>query len=360
MSGTYLRQLVSAFISLRSCSTVMTTRPCSGGFHPVSIGDRFSRGRYRVLHKLGFGGFSTVWLARDQHSLRLVSLKVVTAEASSTCNELRILQHLNESAINHPACDHILSLLDQFTIEGPNGFHACLVSPFAGPDLAQISYTHRLRGALAGKFARQVTQAIGYLHDRGVAHGDLNTSNVLIQLAHVDSWSDEDVYEQLGFPVTDKVLLWSGELNNRVSAPEYLVEPANLSNIEYKWITEKVSEVVRLIEQQLATDLGYTFVGKGTTDQLWNEVRREADVYRALQMAQGSAVPVFLGTVDLEKTFLLHGGALDLWEEIRRSTKEIHKLEVQHGDLHWPIFCGIPNSAAFRLLTSTNQSLSGP
>ncbi|KAJ8103489.1 kinase-like domain-containing protein [Lipomyces tetrasporus] len=152
----------------------------SGGFHPVSIGDRLSRGRYRVLHKLGFGGFSTVWLARDQHS--------------------------------------------------PNGFHACLVSPFAGPDLAQISYTHRLRGALARKFARQVTQAIGYLHDRGVSPGDLNTSNVLIQLAHVDSWSDEDVYEQLGFPVTDK--------------------PANLSNIEYKWSTEKV----------LLVDFGQSFM----------------------------------------------------------------------------------------------------
>ncbi|KAK9326095.1 hypothetical protein V1517DRAFT_312686 [Lipomyces orientalis] len=31
----------------------------SDGFHPVSIGDRFANGRYRILHKLGFGGFST-------------------------------------------------------------------------------------------------------------------------------------------------------------------------------------------------------------------------------------------------------------------------------------------------------------
>src|SRR5258708_87233 len=37
-----------------------------GGYHPISIGDTFDQGRYRILHKLGFGGSSTVWLARDQ------------------------------------------------------------------------------------------------------------------------------------------------------------------------------------------------------------------------------------------------------------------------------------------------------
>lgn len=36
-----------------------------GGFHPVHLGDTFKEGRYRVIHKLGYGGFSTIWLARD-------------------------------------------------------------------------------------------------------------------------------------------------------------------------------------------------------------------------------------------------------------------------------------------------------
>lgn len=36
-----------------------------GGYHPVSIGDRFSRDRYIVVRKLGWGHFSTVWLAYD-------------------------------------------------------------------------------------------------------------------------------------------------------------------------------------------------------------------------------------------------------------------------------------------------------
>jgi serine/threonine-protein kinase SRPK3 len=36
-----------------------------GGYHPVSIGDEFNNSRYVVVRKLGWGHFSTVWLARD-------------------------------------------------------------------------------------------------------------------------------------------------------------------------------------------------------------------------------------------------------------------------------------------------------
>ena len=36
-----------------------------GGFHPVNLGDTLQDGRYVIRHKLGYGGFSTVWLARD-------------------------------------------------------------------------------------------------------------------------------------------------------------------------------------------------------------------------------------------------------------------------------------------------------
>ncbi|KAG5463005.1 MAG: hypothetical protein BJ554DRAFT_2428 [Olpidium bornovanus] len=39
---------------------------CKGGYHPVSIGDVFKEdGRYRVVRKLGWGHFSTVWLVWD-------------------------------------------------------------------------------------------------------------------------------------------------------------------------------------------------------------------------------------------------------------------------------------------------------
>jgi serine/threonine protein kinase len=37
-----------------------------GGYHPVHIEDSMNDGRYKILHKLGWGSYSTVWAARDQ------------------------------------------------------------------------------------------------------------------------------------------------------------------------------------------------------------------------------------------------------------------------------------------------------
>lgn len=37
---------------------------CAGGYHPVSVGEIYAQ-RYKVIKKLGWGHFSTVWLASD-------------------------------------------------------------------------------------------------------------------------------------------------------------------------------------------------------------------------------------------------------------------------------------------------------
>lgn len=41
---------------------------CCGGYHPVAIDDLFVD-RYKVIKKLGWGHFSTVWLCRDRRYL---------------------------------------------------------------------------------------------------------------------------------------------------------------------------------------------------------------------------------------------------------------------------------------------------
>ena len=108
---------------------------------------------------------------------------------------------------------------------------------------------------------------------------------------------------------------------------------------------------------------GYTVVGKGTTTLRWPELQCEAEVYRILQQAQGSAVPVFLGEIDLAifytpphgagkiRYMLLMGwggnsiGSIEnapscaefteeeLNREISRSVKKIRSLGVLHEDL---------------------------
>jgi hypothetical protein len=42
----------------------------TGGYHPVRIGDTFRDGAYKVVNKLGYGRYSTVWLAHDTRSVQ--------------------------------------------------------------------------------------------------------------------------------------------------------------------------------------------------------------------------------------------------------------------------------------------------
>lgn len=166
-----------------------------GGFHPIHLNDSFSNGRYRIVHKLGYGGFSTVWLTRDTHLQRLVSLKVIKSEISSRCKELNILQHIESfRPRDHQCCSYILTILDTFTIHGPNGSHICLISEFAGPSLQQISLSpgqpsgsRRLRGELARKLAKQLAMAVKYLHSREIVHGGTksHSSRVFVMLRYI-------------------------------------------------------------------------------------------------------------------------------------------------------------------------------
>ena len=44
-----------------------------GGYHPVHLGERYGdEGRYKILHKLGNGTYSTVWLAEDLAAIKYV------------------------------------------------------------------------------------------------------------------------------------------------------------------------------------------------------------------------------------------------------------------------------------------------
>ena len=46
---------------------------CPGGYHPVHLGESYGcDGRYKILHKLGNGTYSTVWLGKDLVSTRYV------------------------------------------------------------------------------------------------------------------------------------------------------------------------------------------------------------------------------------------------------------------------------------------------
>lgn len=139
-----------------------------GGFHPVHLGDVYD-GRYRVVHKLGFGGFSTVWLARDTISHRWAALKIVVASESQT-------YEARSTIASHPSViqsQHFAVPDRRFWIDGPNGQHLCLVGPVLGPDLAKLSkgIYSRIKPDFAKEVSLQAAQALAQLHASGICHG---------------------------------------------------------------------------------------------------------------------------------------------------------------------------------------------
>lgn len=148
-----------------------------GGYHPMMLRDELCDGRYLVVNKLGFGTFSTVWLAKDRSNDRYVALKILQAEASISCNEANILRHLEAHRTNMPSAngeDCVPTLLDTFHIDGPNGRHVCLVSQPAACSIAysrDISIVWVFPLQVARAIAAKVIMGVYYLHRSGVVHG---------------------------------------------------------------------------------------------------------------------------------------------------------------------------------------------
>lgn len=51
----------------------------------MRVGEKFKDGRYTVLHKLGWGHFSTVWMVVDEHSGQQAAMKVMFLFSPNVC-----------------------------------------------------------------------------------------------------------------------------------------------------------------------------------------------------------------------------------------------------------------------------------
>ena len=146
-----------------------------GGYHPIQIDDRLHR-RYRIVHKLGHGTFSTAWLALDEDTSKYVAIKVGSADAYR--REVDVLSRLASgvAACNHDAdkASMIPSAIDRFSIDGPNGTHPCLVTVPARcslMDAKEASDPRLFQLDVARFLAAQLVMAVSLVHSQGYAHG---------------------------------------------------------------------------------------------------------------------------------------------------------------------------------------------
>ena len=182
------------------------------GYHPVHIGEVLLE-RYIIMQKLGYGHFSTAWLALDTKFGTYVAIKIQKSAQQyidAAYDEVEILQELanhnfdpswikslKEYYKDEPeileeleSVEHtnIVQLLNSFIYYGQNGRHFCMVFEIVGVTLLELIKRYNYKG-IPLPFIRIITKQIliglDFLHRIcHIIHTDLKPENVLVCLTN--------------------------------------------------------------------------------------------------------------------------------------------------------------------------------
>jgi eukaryotic-like serine/threonine-protein kinase len=163
-------------------------------------------GRYRLEAKLGSGGMSTVYLARDTTLDRQVAVKVMHREMSEQADQLeRFRQEARAVAkLSHP---NVVAVIDA----GEDKGHPYIVFEYVeGETLKQrINRVGALDAQEALAYAIEIGRGLTVAHARRMVHRDIKPQNVLIDAEGRAKLTDFGISRQLesdGLTATGRVL----------------------------------------------------------------------------------------------------------------------------------------------------------
>ena len=163
-------------------------------------------GRYRLEAKLGSGGMSTVYLAKDETLDRPVAVKVMHREMSEQPDQLeRFRQEARAVAkISHP---NVVSVIDAGE---DDGYPYIVFEYVEGETLKQrIARIGALDIQEAIAYAIEIARGLSIAHARNLVHRDIKPQNVLIDdegRAKLTDFGISRQLEQDGMTATGRVL----------------------------------------------------------------------------------------------------------------------------------------------------------
>ncbi|KAL4808589.1 protein kinase [Aspergillus unguis] len=156
-------------------------------FLPIKIGDVF-QSKYQVVGKLGYGGYSTVWLCRDLQEHAYVTLKLYEHDSPHAEGEIRVYEHLQGLQSSHTGSILVRTMLDKFYLSSSDGSksYQCLIHPPLGMSLFELR--NRTRGKvfpenLLKPTVIHILLALDFLHTGGgVIHSDIQEKNIMLNV----------------------------------------------------------------------------------------------------------------------------------------------------------------------------------
>lgn len=130
--------------------------------------------KYRILRRLGEGGFATVFAAQDMIEDRRVALKIPDSRYVTNTQSLDDIQREVRitASLDHPC---ILPIKDARFIDG----HFVMVSPLGEESLAD-RMGRRMARATAVDYVVQMISAVAYAHEQNVLHRDIKPENFVL------------------------------------------------------------------------------------------------------------------------------------------------------------------------------------
>jgi serine/threonine-protein kinase len=138
---------------------------------PLFARKKLLAGRFRLDHRLGHGGMSEVWLARDRRLDRQVAVKLHTAETEP---DLLLCEAQSVASLSHP---NVAAVYDYGESDG---VPFVVLEYLCGGTLQQrLAVCKPLPDSYAARVARDLAAALAHAHEHGVVHCDLKPSNVV-------------------------------------------------------------------------------------------------------------------------------------------------------------------------------------
>ncbi|GMV41637.1 MAG: hypothetical protein AMXMBFR64_33530 [Myxococcales bacterium] len=128
-------------------------------------------GRYRLVERLGEGGFGEVWRAEQLVAGEAVAdVAVKGLRAGADLREIRLLARLS-----HP---HVLRFRDAFDDDGRLYLVTDLAEGGSAADLLR-TYQGGVPGPEVARVVREAAEGLAYLHGQRVVHRDVKPANLL-------------------------------------------------------------------------------------------------------------------------------------------------------------------------------------